>query len=106
MNNAIKSKSTYIMSNVKQTFNFSKELDGVTKTVRGEECENGWVITISKEWYEGEGDNRNWKTESKKYISKDNPLENMKDKKDKTEKDDISEMMNSLSSMSDMLSVG
>lgn len=92
------------MENVKQSFRFSKEVDGVTKNVSGEEVENGWVITISKEWYEGEGDNRKWKNECKKYISKDNPMENLKNK-DKKDKEEVSDMINSLSNISGLLSV-
>jgi hypothetical protein len=105
MNDEVTIKSS-IMANEKQTFNFSKELDGVTKTVRGEECENGWVITITKEWCEGESPNKQWKSESKKYISKDNPLEKIEKNKDKKEGNDISEMIDGFNSLSGMLSVG
>jgi hypothetical protein len=105
MNEKISIKRS-IMKNEKQTFSFTKELDGVTKTVRGEECENGWVITITKEWYVGESPNRERKNESKKYISKDNPLEKMEKNKNKKEGDDISELIDSFSSLNGFLSVG
>ena len=71
-------------SEKKQTFSFSKELDGVTKRVSGEEVENGWVITIHKEWYDEQGMNgsKEYKSGIWKYISKENPLDRIKNKKD------------------------
>lgn len=68
----------------KETFSFSKELDGVTKRVSGEEVENGWVVTITKEWYETNqlNDSKEYHSGTWKYISKNNPLEKLK-------KDDI-----------------
>ena len=93
------------MANEKQTFNFSKELDGVTKTVRGEECENGWVISITKEWYEGESPNRNWKNECKRYISKDNPLDKLEKSKEKKADNEVSEIIDGFNSLTSMLLV-
>lgn len=105
MSDLVSIKSS-IMENQKQTFDFTKEVNGVTKTVRGEECENGWVITIRKEWYEGESPNKQWKSESKKYISKDNPLEKITKDKNKKKGDDISEVIDSFNSISGLLTVG
>ena len=93
------------MANEKQTFNFSKELDGVTKTVRGEECENGWVISITKEWYEGESPNRTWKNECKRYISKDNPLDKLEKSKEKKADNEVSEIIDGFNSLTSMLLV-
>ena len=45
--------------------------DEVTKTVRVEECENGYYICISEH---GDKDGE-WYDKSKKYISTKNPLE-------------------------------
>ena len=70
-------------SDKKETFSFSKELDGVTKRVSGEQVENGWLITIHKEWYEESGmDGKQYKSGCWKYISKENPLNKLKDGKD------------------------
>jgi len=64
----------------KQSFSFSKENDGVTKTVRGEEVENGWVITISKEWYTNRDndDSRDYHSETKKFVTTKDPRESKK----------------------------
>ena len=35
----------------KETFSFSREEDGVKKTVKGEHVENGWVVTIEKQLF-------------------------------------------------------
>ena len=66
----------------KQSFSFSKENDGVTKTVRGEEVENGWVITISKEWYTNRDndDSKDWHSETKKFVTTKDPRESTKEK--------------------------
>jgi len=68
----------------KETWSFSKDTDGVKKTVSGEEVENGWVITIGKEWREPlDNGDYNYKYETIRYISKDNPVDKLKtDKKD------------------------
>ena len=67
--------------------------DEITKTVRVEECENGFYICISKH-----GDiNGKWIDESKKYISTKNPLEGeMEVDKDKEIKDEIMESIKAM----------
>ena len=65
----------------KQGFSFSKEDNGVTKSVRGEQVENGWVVTISKEWYtdrDNDGDKRDWHSETKKFVTTKDPRESVK----------------------------
>ena len=65
----------------KQSFSFSKEDNGVTKSVRGEQVENGWVVTVSKEWYtdrDGEGDDKDWHSETKKFVTTKDPRESVK----------------------------
>ena len=54
-----------------------------SKTCRIDEVENGFVICIEHSYYEGEGDKKHYKYDEKKYISKTNPLEEMKTKQDK-----------------------
>lgn len=49
----------------------SIEKDGITKSVSVEECENGYIISICREGYEGD----KWIYDDKKYISTKNPLE-------------------------------
>ena len=75
------------MSNLDNSFSVSKKVDGVSTTVRGEKAENGWIVTIDKEWTEGEGEKKEWKCETKKYISVEHPLEAIKDKEKKDLKD-------------------
>lgn len=68
----------------KQSFSFSKETNGVTKTVRGEKVENGWIITIEKEWIRVDDDgDKHWEHESKKFITTKDPRESVE--KEETE---------------------
>ena len=84
----------------KETFSFSKEIEGVTKRVSGEEVENGWVITITKEWYDKNllNDTKEYKSDTCKYISKDNPLDKLKkdDKKINGSHDEAGDAMDML----------
>ena len=54
-----------------------------SKTCRIDEVENGFVISIEHSYYNGEGDKRQWKCDEKRFISKTNPLEEMKTKDNK-----------------------
>jgi len=67
--------------------------DEITKTVRVEECENGFYICISEY-----GDkNGKYYDESKKYISTKNPLEGqMEVDKDKEIKNEIMESIKAM----------
>lgn len=67
----------------------SIEKNGMRKTVRAEEVENGWLITIDKE---GEMDGE-YKYECKKYISKRNPFD---EKEDKEDEKDFKTILNSI----------
>ena len=89
----------------KQSFSFSKENNGVTKTVRGEQVENGWVITIEKEWYteRDDGDGRDWQHESKKFVTTKDPRESMKAKEEETSP--ITNLLNDMASSSGMLMI-
>lgn len=85
----------------KEKFSFTKDLDGVKKTVRGEQVENGWVICIEKEWKEKNPatNEEQYKFNEWKYISKENPLDKLKNKDATTgEEADI------VNSMSDIIS--
>ena len=69
-------------SSEKEKFSYSKEEDGVKRTVRGEEVENGWVVTIEKEWEEkSPNGSSEWKYNTWKYISGKDPREILKDAK-------------------------
>jgi len=50
-------------------------IDDTSKTVIIKECENGYLITIERSYYEDTENGKNYKYETKSYISKDNPLE-------------------------------
>ena len=64
----------------KQSFSFSKDNNGVTKTVRGEQAENGWIVTIDREWYtdKDNSDDRDWHSETKRFITTTDPRESVK----------------------------
>ena len=67
-------------SSEKEKFSFSKEADGIKKTVRGEEVENGWLVTIEKEWEEkSPNSSSDWKYNTWKYISPKDPREIIKE---------------------------
>jgi hypothetical protein len=51
----------------------SETSNDITKRIEVEEVENGYVITT--EVYGNTGKNKEWKSETKKMISKTNPLE-------------------------------
>jgi len=82
-----------------ENFEFSKKIDGVKKTVRGEKVENGWVITIEKEWEEKNpiNDTSEWKYNTWKYISTNNPLKNTNpEEKQSQEEADLANLLNSV----------
>lgn len=89
----------------KQSFSFSKENNGVTKTVRGEEVENGWVITIEKEWtrISDDGD-KHWEHESKRFVTTKDPRESA-EKKEEDNTSAISNLINDIAGDSGMLIV-
>ena len=69
------------MPDEKQSFSFSKEDNGVTKSVCGEQVENGWVVTITKEWYtdrDTNDDGKDWHSETKKFVTTKDPRESVK----------------------------
>lgn len=61
--------------------------DETTKTIEVRQAENGFIVRMSRSYYEGEGKEKSYKYEEKEYISKTNPLDE-KDKEDKEEKKD------------------
>jgi len=56
-----------------KTWSITQEKDGVTKSLRVESAENGFIITKNKYGHAGENDD--YIDETKKYISTKNPLE-------------------------------
>jgi hypothetical protein len=58
--------------------------DGVTKTFRVEEVENGYVVTVNEYGYRGEGDKKEHYDESRKYISTTNPLDDSSTKEEES----------------------
>jgi hypothetical protein len=52
-----------------------KTKDNVNKSVNVEEVENGFIITVEKDWRDKKD---GYQSECKKYISKDNPFDNEK----------------------------
>ncbi len=95
----------------KESFSFSKEVDGVTKTLSGRQVENGWLVTIRKEWRDEpkEGsDYREWHSKEFEYVTKTNPVEDLKKKKkeEKGEGDtEITKLLSAFATNSGMLLV-
>jgi hypothetical protein len=58
-----------------KTWSISQEKDGITKSLRVEGVENGFIITKSKHGYNESDKGENYIDETKKYISTKNPLE-------------------------------
>ena len=52
------------------------EKNGVSKTVRVDEADNGFIVVVEKSGKDKKG---NYQYEEKKYITKDNPFEKKKD---------------------------
>lgn len=83
----------------KEKFSFSREEDGVEKTVRGEEVENGWIITVEKRWEDKNpaNDTSEWKYNTFKYISKHDPRKNLADEaSDTPNESDVKHMLGSV----------
>ena len=83
----------------KEKFSFSREEDGVSKTVRGQQAENGWVVTIEKRWEEKNpaNDTSEWKYNEFTYISKHDPRQNLADESDdSTDETQVKHMLGSV----------
>lgn len=85
----------------RKRISFSQDKDGVNKRVEVEQVENGWIMTVNKEYTMGEGEKKEWKYECKRYISKSNPLE----KKKKNESEDIMNLFDSVFGNGNMITV-
>lgn len=72
------------------------KIGDITKSVCVEEVENGFIVTIDKYGYKGEGENREYYSECKKYISEKNPLEGETETKEESEKTGLLEALKSL----------
>jgi len=68
-------KKTSINMETDVKYNGTKKLekDGVSKTVRVEQVDNGFIVTVEKNWRDKKD---GYQYEEKKYISKTNPFEN------------------------------
>lgn len=74
------------MSTATTTTSWRKEVreNDMTKTLRVEKVENGFIITISKYGHTGEGDDKKYIDENKQFISEANPFEQDFEKEDDT----------------------
>jgi hypothetical protein len=75
--------------------------DGTSKSINIREVENGWLVCITREYYEITGSDKQYKYEEKEYISSENPIE--KKKEDESKTSDSKASSNKVSS-SDVLS--
>ena len=110
MENILESKTSSVKENGKTTYTIRESYDNnESKELRVREAENGFIISIEHSYYEGEGEKRNWKCDTKEYISKDNPLDNIKTKEEKkketTTKDIVDSISGFLSSFSTKLMI-
>lgn len=83
----------------KEKFSFTREEDGVKKTVRGEQVENGWIVTIEKSWEEKNPatDTSEYKYNEFKFISRNDPRKNLEDKaSDTTDETEVKHMLGSV----------
>lgn len=53
--------------------------DGTSKSINIREVENGWLVCITREYYEITGSDKQYKYEEKEYISSVNPIEKKKE---------------------------
>lgn len=91
---------------VKKEWSFSKKVDEVEKTIRGEEVENGWIITISKNWKEPlENGGYDYKYETLKYISKENPMDKLKTDKQEEKESTVVSLLKEVANASGMIMV-
>lgn len=81
------------MENKETRYSYSK--NGVDYSICCKEISNGYVLRIYKNWYEGEGDKKEWKSEEKETYYKENPLD---EKSEKEEVKDDKSVLKSLSS--------
>jgi len=93
------SNVTNSKENGKTSYTLREEYDNEeSKTVRVREVENGFVISIEHSYYEKEGENRHYKCDEKQYISKTNPLLEIKEDKPKIDPTDTKAVAKSISS--------
>ena len=59
----------------KKKWEESKEVDGITKSRVVDQVENGYIIVNRTSGKVGEGEDAEYKDESKTYISETNPLD-------------------------------
>lgn len=76
----------------KVKYSASKKIskDNINKSVNVEEIENGFIITVEKNWHDAKD---NYKYETKKYISKMNPFDSNERKEG--EKNDLGDSLES-----------
>ena len=80
-----------------ETIEKTVKKDGISKTLRVEKVENGYLITISKYGRNEKEKDSKYIDECKKFISETNPLENNEsDKKDSNIKSVVSSAFNSI----------
>lgn len=86
------------------SWRYENEVNGITKCVRVEQVENGFVITISKYGYPKDVKDGKYIDERKVYISEENPLKDMasENKEEKGKDKGISEMKDLLSQFGDI----
>lgn len=72
-------------------FTYEKTMDagGVRKSLKVEELDKGYLVTITKEY---EDDEKGWQYDCKKYAFMENPLEKIKEPKE----DELLDSMGSL----------
>ena len=99
-----------IKSKKEKDFSFTKDVDGVRKTVRGNNVENGWVITIEKSWTDKDSvsGEEELKYDEQTYITKTNPLDGIKESKEDSstsKKSDIGNMLSDITNSQGMMLV-
>lgn len=81
----LSTKATTTWTKSKRTSN------GCSESYTVEEAENGFIISYSKSYKDGD----EWKYEDKKYLSKKNPLEDMSSKDEESILDKVPDSLGS-----------
>jgi len=63
-----------------QTWSRRISKNDITEEIEVTEAENGFIVSHSKSGYRGSGNSKEWYHDCKKYISKENPLDEEEEK--------------------------
>jgi hypothetical protein len=93
----------------KESYSYETESNGVRKSVRIRQVENGWIVSVNKSWNEKDDKGVDqYQYEDKEYISSKDPRGIIEKKKEDTEYSiigSVNSMMESIANLEGMLVV-